>query len=370
MGKYDNNAAKASATKFANSPAKMQTRLNEKFGGHITIHSGYKGFRFPATFHCSKHNVIFDVPRAEAMIHDRVGCPTCSRESKAHLTQKAGTSYSTNSYAKAVRAKFGRKITVVGEYGGYEARRVNGFKTEHRCSKHGIFEAWPMLVLNSSVGGCPDCGKYVRGRLGRITQAEFRRQLKIKNPSVRHIGKYVNRTTSTDFMCRECSYSWSTVPEAVLRDKPTGCNACFIANSKYNWLKGSTKREYQLGRRKVMLQGYEPQALDYLLSVGYKPAQIRVGKEVPRIRYFHEGKWRWYYPDFWIPHQNLIVEVKSVYFFGVSDINIFRTVKAKRAATLEHHNFSLLVMSEDGTKVSVPQGWHNLPHDKLKAAMR
>lgn len=72
-----NNSRKASATKFANSPARMQRRLDEKFGGHITVHSGYTGFRFPAVFHCSKHNEVFQVPRAEAMIHDRVGCPTC-----------------------------------------------------------------------------------------------------------------------------------------------------------------------------------------------------------------------------------------------------------------------------------------------------
>lgn len=369
MGKYDNNAVKASATKFANSPARMQSRLDEKFGGFITIHSGYTGFRFPAKFHCSKHDVVFEVPRAEAMIHDRVGCPTCGRESSKAKRQLLGTHHTTDSYRKAVADKHGNRIRVIGEYLGYTRRSEYSKKTLHSCRKHGEFEAWPESILLTQYG-CPSCAAEKKiARHDRLTQSQFRKCLKEVNPTIRHIGVYVNRTTKTEFRCRNCGYEWSTVPEAVLREKRrTGCNACFVTSARSNW-NGTVFKEYRLGRRTVQVRGYEPQALDYLLSKGYQPNQIFVGKDVPRIRYYHDGKARWYYPDIWIPHENLIVEVKSTYFFGATDINLFRSVKAKREATLQHHNFALLVMSEDGNKVNVPRDWYRMPHSRLKKMM-
>lgn len=362
-----NNSRKASETKFANSPARMQRRLDEKFGGHIRIHSGYTGFRFPAVFHCSKHNEVFQVPRAEAMIHDRVGCPTCARENSKAIRQAKGTGYTTASYRQAVREKFGRKITVVGEYGGYESRCAGAVKTLHRCSKHGEFEAWPEYILYRGLG-CPDCGREAKqNRANTLTGPEFRRELKAAAPRIRHIGEYGGKTVRTEFRCRDCAHEWKTTPDSVLAGH--GCPACGLEATFAKRHHGSRLRPYKLGRREVMVQGFEPQALDYLRSVGYRPEQIFVGSDVPKVRYSYRGKNRTYYPDIWIPHLNLIVEVKSVYWLGITDIEIFRQVCAKREATMQYHNFAVLVMHEDGSRMMLPKDWATMTHTQLRKAV-
>ncbi len=63
--------------------------------------------------------------------------------------------------------------------------------------------------------------------------------------------------------------------------------------------------------RKV--QGYEPFALNELLQT-YTEDQIKTGRQdIPRIKYTHNGKERYYFPDIFIPHENKIIEVKSTW---------------------------------------------------------
>ena len=61
----------------------------------------------------------------------------------------------------------------------------------------------------------------------------------------------------------------------------------------------------------VNLQGFEPQALDILLQT-YSEADILINKKnMPPIWYELNGKKHRYFPDFYIPKDHLIVEVKS-----------------------------------------------------------
>ena len=63
---------------------------------------------------------------------------------------------------------------------------------------------------------------------------------------------------------------------------------------------------------KVYLQGYEPIVLQELENNGYCFNDIKTDKtDMPEIWYEYEGKKHRYYPDFYIPEENLIIEVKS-----------------------------------------------------------
>jgi len=63
-----------------------------------------------------------------------------------------------------------------------------------------------------------------------------------------------------------------------------------------------------------LLQGYEPIVLKELENDGYKFNDILTSpKDMPEITYFFEGKEHRYYPDFYIPSENKIIEVKSDY---------------------------------------------------------
>lgn len=77
-------------------------------------------------------------------------------------------------------------------------------------------------------------------------------------------------------------------------------------------------------KRELVLMGYEPQAITYLLEQKQDPVlervihedDIRVGKEVPRFRYnTDDGKDHIYFPDIFLHGTNVIIEVKSLYTF-------------------------------------------------------
>lgn len=65
----------------------------------------------------------------------------------------------------------------------------------------------------------------------------------------------------------------------------------------------------------IMLQGFEPQALEILLNEGIQEDQILNRRaDMPCIWYSDpNGKKRRYYPDFYLPHLKIVVEVKSQY---------------------------------------------------------
>lgn len=65
--------------------------------------------------------------------------------------------------------------------------------------------------------------------------------------------------------------------------------------------------------KEVKIQGYENHALDKLLQT-YQEEDLTIGASlVPKIIYTHQQKTKRYYPDIYIPKDNLIIEVKSKY---------------------------------------------------------
>lgn len=76
---------------------------------------------------------------------------------------------------------------------------------------------------------------------------------------------------------------------------------------KYNW------KPYTLPSGKIInVQGYENKALDYLLSNIYNENEILIHKEVPIFWYFdNKNIKKRYFPDFYVPKDNLIIEIKS-----------------------------------------------------------
>lgn len=66
----------------------------------------------------------------------------------------------------------------------------------------------------------------------------------------------------------------------------------------------------------IMYQGYELKAIYKLINEGYTIKDLIIGKSnVPSFIYTHDGKKRHYFPDIYIPKDNRIVEVKSIYFY-------------------------------------------------------
>ena len=79
-------------------------------------------------------------------------------------------------------------------------------------------------------------------------------------------------------------------------------------HKKFQWKSGEI----------VNLQGNEPIVLRELEENGYTFETVFTDvKDMPEIWYSYEGKQHRYYPDFYIPSENLIIEVKSQYILDL-----------------------------------------------------
>jgi hypothetical protein len=122
------------------------------------------------------------------------------------------------------------------------------------------------------------------------------------------------------------------------------------------------QHKYVLGDRTLMVQGYEPQALDYMLTQGFTAEEIRCEVEgtVPNIWYRYNKRTRLYIPDMFVLRRNLIIEVKSMSTLGLLN-NKRRGWSMTCAKALACHKagykFALLLMTAKGQRIKLPKNW-------------
>ncbi|QAU04553.1 HJR family nuclease [Vibrio phage Va1] len=63
----------------------------------------------------------------------------------------------------------------------------------------------------------------------------------------------------------------------------------------------------------VKVQGYENRYLPVLINMFGEDDIIVHSPEIPKVKYHYKDKEHYYFPDFYIPSRNLIIEVKSEY---------------------------------------------------------
>jgi hypothetical protein len=98
--------------------------------------------------------------------------------------------------------------------------------------------------------------------------------------------------------------------------------------------KSYRKKEYSFpSGQKVLVQGYEPFALDELVKL-YPETDIIVDRtKVPKITYLDENnKEHRYYVDIYIPSQNLMIEVKSTWTLKKKNDNVYQKLEASKKA--------------------------------------
>ena len=104
-------------------------------------------------------------------------------------------------------------------------------------------------------------------------------------------------------------------------------------------------KDYTLPSGKIIkIQGFEKFALDILYKK-YDESDILLGTvNMPEIWYF-DNKYRRYYPDIYIPKDNLIIEVKSIYTYEKN----FNEVNTKRLATQAlGYTFKMIIFDKYG----------------------
>jgi molecular chaperone IbpA len=109
------------------------------------------------------------------------------------------------------------------------------------------------------------------------------------------------------------------------------------SNSYKNW------KKIRINNTDFKLQGYEHLGLKMLLDI-FSEKEILFRKiDMPELWYEWKGSKHRYYPDFFIPSQNLIVEVKSEYtYFKDEDRNMLK----RRCSEEAGYGFQFLVFND------------------------
>lgn len=313
---------------------------------------------------CPKGHVwsvkLCNLTRKSAQARKTCGCPKCGVE-----ITKTKLRYTHAQYVSML-AKKNLNVVAVGMYKGML------FKSKHRCTSHDvIWKACPSDVLKGS--GCQQCKRDKIGDTHRLNHWQYLQRLRNANPSLRALGTYTRYPVPFLHRCRTCRHEWSVSAENTLHNK-WACPSCFPA---YGY------KPYVLGSRIVQVRGYEPQGLDYLRrTMKLRATQIKVASEkgaVPRIPIGknNAGGVTYHTPDIYVPHLNLLVEVKSTATFGFIPTMYSRSKKAmikRQHEVLRRRNeaervgyvYRILVMTDDGRALK----WKHRIHRSFRNEIR
>lgn len=229
--------------------------------------------------------------------------------------------------------------------------KARGPKVTITCLKHGDFQQLPVNHLAGS--GCRKCGNLK-------TSDHFIADAKAVHGELYDYSKvvYVRAFELVTIVC-PVHGDFDQTPASHVYGR--GCPDCAIHTRLDNFRRAKT---YTLGGVDVKVQGYEPQALDYIIhEKKIDPDDIVVGKEIPLFDYVDpiKGHDRRYYPDIYLPGDNRIVEVKSLYTFcGTEDVYLVNRSKAL-AVKAAGYNFTLMLMLEpsngESHRLKLPTDW-------------
>ncbi len=111
-------------------------------------------------------------------------------------------------------------------------------------------------------------------------------------------------------------------------------------------------KDYVLPSGKIArIRGYEPFALNHLLNIYTEDEIVYQTKLMPKIWYIdNDGKKHIYFPDFYIPKDNLIIEVKSDYTYNKDlEVNLLK----KEAVIDSGYNYRFMIFKPNGELLNI-----------------
>lgn len=240
----------------------------------------------------------------------------------------------------------------------------------HQCNLCGAkYLAVPVVLkrwLALGDNGCRTCFPKDGGNHA-WTQARYEEALYNRHgTSVSLLGSYVNQNTNVLHRCNVCQTEWFPHPGLLLSRH--GCPTCGMRKSAASSVKRKTLR---LGGKTFNgLQGYEPQALEWIVANKKIDVTdiITASEGTPVIKYRDlDGAVRRHFPDLYIPERKLLIEVKSKYTFQRA---LGRNIAKCRAAKKQGFRYVMLVLDRSGTPMQLPSDWYkyntSLLSEKIK----
>lgn len=159
--------------------------------------------------HCLIHDVYWKTTPSRAL--QGVGCETCKKKKFRRVRCKTH-----EKYIEEVN-KINPDIEVIDKY--QDAKTP----IKHYCKKHNIFwNAFPDNILKGN--GCIMCRNEKIGDKNRKNHKQYIKELKILNPNIIVVEKYVNANTPILHKCLKDGYEWYARPGNILSNK--GCPKC------------------------------------------------------------------------------------------------------------------------------------------------
>jgi hypothetical protein len=241
---------------------------------------------------------------------------------------------------KELRGRFGDKLKVEGTYRGAHSRLL------FCCTTCGNKQTSTFYEKLKAKYGCRPCAS---SKVHTWTHAEFLERLAERPQAalLNVLGKYRGSQRPVKVQCRSCAHIWTPRPNNLLYSE-SGCPGCAkLSTTRFDF------KTVSLGKRKVRVQGYEPEAIEWILAKGVAPEKIQVFSEgtVPEIPYKHKRKNRVYRPDLRVGKR--IVEVKSLWTLLIAlEIN-----KAKAQACIDAGYEYRLLVSNTTKTISLGSSW-------------
>lgn len=123
----------------------------------------------------------------------------------------------TEWFIKQLNLKYPNEYDVLGEY----IKKKFPIKIRHKACGY-EWETTPDNLLNSrkTHATCPKCSK-----LCRISDDKYKQILKVQNPNVIPLEKYINSDTKILHKCLVCNYEWKAEPGSIIHAN-RGCPIC------------------------------------------------------------------------------------------------------------------------------------------------
>lgn len=220
---------------------------------------------------------------------------------------------------------------------------------------------------------CPKCfeGKLFVGKI--ITHEQYVEWLKENKPEFELLGQFVDHSTKAKYK-HVCGRVFNVKPHRVTR-KEFKCPTCAPCNKLRSC---GAYREFERNGVILKVRGKEVFALEWLLrNTRLKIDDIFVDSEgvVPQVRYrpYRDKTTQTYYPDFFIPRQNKLIEVKDFNtmglkgsFFYTKAEKLWKINCAKAKASIKSgFSFELLLFDKDNNPVQLPANWYEYSRAKM-----
>lgn len=176
---------------------------------HIEVIEQYAGVDTLILHYCKKHDIYWKATPPNVL--KGCGCPECVKEKIRDSLVKTHEEYTKELLLK------NPNVEVVDKY-------INAnIPIKHHCLIHDVY--WNITPSNALKGcGCPKCRSEKIIVQNAFTHETYVNELKLVNPNIIVIGRYINMKTPILHKCLIHNEEWTTTPGSTLQG--CGCPVC------------------------------------------------------------------------------------------------------------------------------------------------